>query len=152
MPDVLDALVDALRAESQVVDSPLEGVQVFDGEPAGQSRPRELVVVGDVDGDEGPATMRAGGGTREELYRIELTVGARRRTDDARVVRRRAAEIARRVERVVFDESAKASPLGLPAVRSLLVRGGKDLRQWVLADERECDLILRVEVKARLSP
>lgn len=152
MPDVLDALVDALRAEAEVAGSPLEGIKVFDGEPGGQNRPSELVVVGDVDGDEEPATMRAGGGTRDELYRIEVTVGARKRTDNARVVRRRAAELARRVERVIFDESAKASPLGLPAVRSLLVRGGKDLRQWVLDKERECDVILRVEVKARLSP
>lgn len=152
MDAVLAGLVDALAAEAAVAGSPLEGVKVFDGEPGGQNRPRELVLVGDVFGDEEAATMRAGGGTRTERYAVEVTIGARRRTDNARVVRQRAVAIAQRVERVVFDANTQRPVLGVPAVLRVGVQGQKDLRQWPLDNERECDVILRVSVEARLSP
>jgi hypothetical protein len=146
----VSGLVDALVVERGVQGSPLYAVAVFDGEPGGQVRPSELVVVGDVLGDEEPATLRAGGGSREERYTVEVTVGARRRTDNTRTVRQRAIAMAQRVERVVYDANNARPPFGDARIRHVLLRGGKDCRQWVLGDERECDVVVRVEVVARI--
>lgn len=150
---VKDALVAALEAERAVVGSPLYGVDVLDAWPAGRINSKDTVLVLDIDGDKTPATMRAGGGTRNETFEIDLAVAAVRKTNDAAEVRSRASDMARRVAQLVQAQAgAGAPPFGVANLLKLLVTGSYNVREFVHDKGRECDVRYRVQGTARLRP
>lgn len=155
MPDtirvfaVIDALVAALRTAAEP-GGPLAGVAIEDAWPGGRINSKDTVIVADATGNVTGATMRAGGGTRDDEFTIDVAVAAvRKRTDDAKVARDRAAELAVIVDRVVRDELPAA--LAPHKVRALRLNE-YDVRQFVHDKGRECDLHLRVSGTARLLP
>lgn len=144
--EVLDRLVEALTAHTEP-GGVLEKVAVEDAWPAGRINSRDTVIVADADGSEVPATLRAGGGTRDDTFRVEVAVAAVRKTANAKVVRDRAKELQAAVERVALNEIRQTVPR---VYRSRVIE--YNVRQFVHDKGRECDVIMRVECKARLLP
>lgn len=148
-----EALVAALNVERAVELSVLHAVDVLDAWPSERIKTRDTVLVLDIDGDIQPATLRAGGGSRDERFEIELAVAAVRRTNDAAEVRLRAAEMAQRVAQLVQAQAGVGSPpFGVPNLRRLLVTGTYAIREFTHDTGRECDFRYRVEGIARLRP
>src|SRR5215210_5436097 len=97
MIDLKARLVEALRARGDL------GAEcaVHWGFPNPDRRGNELILVADVNGDQEPATLRAGGGTRDEVYFVDLVVAVHRRGADPPEVARRAEELVQIVEQTV---------------------------------------------------
>lgn len=149
---VKQALVDAFEAEAADAGSVVAGVEVLDAWPAARIAGRDTILVLDIEGDKTAATMRAGGGTRDESFSIDVAVAAVRRTSDAAECRDRAAVMGRRVAQLVQAQNGVGAPFGIPAVRRLLVTGLYSVREFTHDKGRECDLRYRVEGLARLAP
>lgn len=149
IPDVCDALFAALLARTGA-GGDLDGVQVLDGFETPDELDLEGVLLADVDGEQSPATLKAGGGTRDELYRVEVLVWARKRPSySTSEVRARAVALSRVVEDVVHDAAAASPTFGVAGVRNAIVRGF-NVRGFKTDRGRECDVRLSVEVSARV--
>lgn len=142
----LDATVALLKTHAEA-GGDLAGVAIEDAWPAGRINSRDTVIVADADGSAVPATMRAGGGTRDDTFRIEVAIAAVRKTANAAVVRALAAELAAPVERIVLNELRLVID---GAYRCRVVQ--YNVRQFVHDKGRECDVHLTVEIVARLKP
>lgn len=148
--DTKDALVTRLRALA-VVGGELEKVTIEEAWPAGRINSRDTVIVGDVDGDQRPATLRAGGGTRDDVFRIDIAAAAVRKTGDAKPVRDRAKALAGAVERLVVTANAEQPSLGIARLRKLTIVRYR-VAEFVHDKGRECDVHLSVEFTGRLTP
>lgn len=149
---VIDRLVELFRAAA-APGGDLEGVVVEDSWPAGRINSRNTVIVADATGAQSPATMRPGGGTRDDTFTVEVACAAVKRTGEAKEARDRAAEMQAAVERIVHRE-LRDHPGALFGV-SGLYRASMieyDIRQFAHDKGRECDVHLRVQCRARLVP
>lgn len=144
------ALVLKLEALT-VPGGELEGVRVEDSWPSGRINSRDTVLVTDISGSQQPATLRAGGGTRDDVFRIDVACAAVERTGQSARPRARAQELAAAVERLVALESAARPSLGIVKLRQLTIVE-YDVREFIHDKGRECDVHFKVECKGRLSP
>lgn len=150
---VIDELVRLLN-EAAVDAGELEGVTVEDSWPAGRINSKDTVIVADADGDQRGATMRPGGGTRDDEFVVEVVLAAVKRSDSARDARDRAAAIQQGVERIVQRElrTRQGNMFGVVGLYNVALSSYK-VRQFT-PDKgmRECDVHMRVTCKARLKP
>lgn len=150
---IKDGLVDALRAavEAAGEGDPLHGVDVHESWPVRAVQGKRSVLVLDFEGDERPASMRAGGGTRDDTFRIDVAAAVWEFESDARVLRGLARPISNAIKAMVRAEGA-ANPggiFGVANVRQPEIRAYK-VREYVLEEgKRECDVHLSIQFTAR---
>lgn len=157
MPDTtlsfatFDALFAALEAEA-APGGLLDGVTVEDGWPEGRITRELTVIVADITGTQPPATLRAGGGTRDDLFTIDVAAAAKVRGTRAKA-RLAASALAGTVEQIVNRERNAPGPvLGINGLRECSIES-YDIRQFVVdKGVRECDVHQRVAFKGRLRP
>lgn len=151
--DIKDALIDALRAAvaAAPVGGALHDVEVHESWPQRGVQHKRSVLVLDFEGDEQPATLRAGGGTRDDTFRIDVAVAVWARGLDARELRSKTKPISNAVKALVRAEGA-ARPggcFGVAGVRQPEVRSYRVV-EYVLDDaRRECDVHLTLQFVGR---
>lgn len=150
-----DALVDATRA---AVDAAAEGT-AFHGAEVHESWPdkglqgAKAILFLDFEGDEVPATMRAGGGTRDATLRYDVAVAIVEYENDPRLVRDATKPLVDEFKKLVRAEGA-AKPggaFGVFGVRMPAIRNFKVVEFVLDKGRRECDVHFSLEFKARVS-
>lgn len=148
--DVLDALFEALDGAAGAAGA-IAGAKVYDGWPVDRITHALSVIVADVEGDETPATMRAGGGTYDDRFVVDIACAAKGR-GSAKAMRDKARALAGEVRRLVYVEGAQVPAFGVPKVRFSRITE-YSIRQFVIdKGTRECDVHLKVACTARLTP
>lgn len=150
---IKDGLVDAIRAAvaAAVEGEPLYDVDVHESWPEKGVQGKRSILVLDFEGDEQPATMRAGGGTRDDTFRIDVAVAAWEYESDPRLVRAIVQPISNALKAMIRAEGG-ANPggiFGVAGVRQPEIRAYK-VREYVLdKGRRECDVHLTVQFVGR---
>lgn len=150
--DVKEALVAAFEAAAELVPpAPLAGVSVYDSWPKKAIQGNRSVLVLDFEGDEEPATMRAGGGTYDDTFRIDIAVAVKRLVGDAKPIRDEARKLSAEVKTLVREQGAPgpAGAFGVAGVRMPRVRRYRVV-EYVLDKGRECDIHLTLEFIGRV--
>lgn len=143
---VKDALVSALASARADAASPLHAVDVFDSWPSKGITGRFSVLVLDFEGDERAATMRAGGGTRDDELTLDAAVVVVRKTDDVQAVRAQAQALSDELKRMVRESGHPV--FGVPGVRNPRVVSWRVIER-IVERGRECDVRLTFGFTAR---
>lgn len=150
-----DALVDATKAAvaAAAPGTAFDGTEVHESWPNKGLQGSKAILFLDFDGDEVPATMRAGGGTRDATIRYDVVVAVTAYENDPRLVRAATKPLIDEFKKLVRGEGAvrPGGAFGVAGVRMPAIRSFRVVEFVLDQGRRECDVHFSLEFVARVS-